>query len=87
MGKSQALAQSSACDKVFLTLETSPIPALLQEPSVVDAPLKGLAFSVKDLFDMAGSPTLAGSTVLQGTPTAQFDCPAVARMNHAGALF
>ncbi len=85
--KSQALAQSSACDKVFLTLETGPIPALLQEPSVVNAPLKGLAFSVKDLFDVAGSPTLAGSKVLQGTPAAPFDCPVVARMNHAGGAF
>ena len=85
--KSQALAQSSACDKVFLTLETRSIPALLQEPSVVNAPLKGLAFSVKDLFDVAGSPTLAGSTVLKGAPAAQFDCPAVARMNQAGGAF
>ena len=85
--KSQALAQSAACDKVFLTLETSPIPALLKEPSVVNAPLKGLAFSVKDLFDVAGSPTLAGSTVLKGTPAAPFDCPVVARMNQAGGAF
>ena len=85
--KSKALAQSSACDKVFLTLETRSIPALLQEPSVVNAPLKGLAFSVKDLFDVAGSPTLAGSTVLKGVPIAQADCPAVARLNNAGGAF
>jgi len=59
----------------------------LQEPSLLNAPLKGLAFSVKDLFDVAGSPTLAGSVVLKGAPVAKSDCPAVARMNQAGGAF
>ena len=85
--KSQALAQSSACDKVFLSLESAAAPALLNEPSLVNSPLKGLAFSVKDLFDVAGSPTLAGSLVLKGQPAAQADCPAVARLNAAGGAY
>ncbi|MEY4448967.1 MAG: Glutamyl-tRNA(Gln) amidotransferase subunit [Pseudomonadota bacterium] len=85
--KSQAIAQSSACDKVFMALEPAPPPAFLQEPSLFNAPLKGLAFSVKDLFDVAGSPTLAGSLVLKGTPAAKADCPAVARMKQAGGAF
>ena len=85
--KSQALARSAACDKVFLDLEPAQTPALLQEPSLLNAPLKGLAFSVKDLFDVAGSPTLAGSTVLQGAAVAQASCPAVARLNQAGGAF
>ena len=85
--KSQVLAQSPACDKAFLALAPAKTPALLQEPSLVNAPLKGLAFSVKDLFDVAGSPTLAGSTVLKGAPNAQADCPAVARLNNAGGAF
>lgn len=85
--KSQAIAQSPACDKVFLALETADSPALLNEPSLLNAPLKGLAYSVKDLFDVAGSPTLAGSVVLNGAPAAQADCPAVARLNQAGGAF
>ena len=85
--KSQAIAQSSACDKVFMALEPAESPALLNEPSLLNAPLKGLAFTVKDLFDVAGSPTLAGSVVLKGAPAAQADCPAVARLKQAGGAF
>jgi amidase/aspartyl-tRNA(Asn)/glutamyl-tRNA(Gln) amidotransferase subunit A len=85
--KSQAIAQSAACEKVFMALEPASPPAFLQEPSLLNAPLKGLAFSVKDLFDVAGSPTLAGSVVLKGAPAAKADCPAVARMNQAGGAF
>ena len=85
--KSQAIAQSAACDKVFMALEPAAPPAFLQEPSLLNAPLKGLAFSVKDLFDVAGSPTLAGSVVLKGAPAAKADCPAVARMNLAGGAY
>jgi amidase/aspartyl-tRNA(Asn)/glutamyl-tRNA(Gln) amidotransferase subunit A len=85
--KSQAIAQSAACEKVFMALEPAAPPAFLQEPSLLNAPLKGLAFSVKDLFDVAGSPTLAGSVVLKGAPVAKSDCPAVARMNQAGGAF
>ncbi len=48
-------------------------------------PLAGLAVSVKDLFDVAGHPTTAGSVVLQDRPAASADCPAVARLRAAGA--
>jgi len=48
-------------------------------------PLSGLAVSVKDLFDVAGQPTTAGSRVLAGAPAAARDCPAVARLRAAGA--
>ena len=85
--KSQAIAQSSACGKVFMALEPAESPALFNEPSLLNAPLKGLAFTVKDLFDVAGSPTLAGSVVLKGAPAAQADCPAVARLKQAGGAF
>jgi Asp-tRNA(Asn)/Glu-tRNA(Gln) amidotransferase A subunit family amidase len=49
------------------------------------SPLAGLPVSVKDLFDVAGQPTRAGSVVLQG-PAATQDCPAVARVRAAGGL-
>ena len=50
-------------------------------------PLAGLAVSVKDLFDVAGEPTAAGSTVLADAPPAAADCTAVARLRAAGAAF
>ena len=50
-------------------------------------PLAGLAVSVKDLFDMQGVVTAAGSTVLANRPPAATDCPAVARLRQAGAAF
>lgn len=49
------------------------------------SPLAGLPVSVKDLFDVAGQSTRAGSVVLQG-PAATQDCPAVARVRAAGGL-
>ena len=48
-------------------------------------PLAGLSLSIKDLFDVAGQPTTAGSRVLQGAPVAAQDAPTVARLRAAGA--
>ena len=48
-------------------------------------PLAGLAVSVKDLFDVQGFVTTAGSRVLADQPVASVDCPAVARLRRAGA--
>jgi amidase/aspartyl-tRNA(Asn)/glutamyl-tRNA(Gln) amidotransferase subunit A len=48
-------------------------------------PLAGLAVSVKDLFDVHGQRTLAGSRALSDAPPAACDCPAVARLRRAGA--
>ncbi len=48
-------------------------------------PLAGLAVSVKDLFDVAGQVTTAGSIVLADQPAARADAPAVARLRAAGA--
>lgn len=48
-------------------------------------PLAGLPVSVKDLTDIAGETTMAGSTVLGGMPPAAADAPAVRRLRGAGA--
>jgi len=48
-------------------------------------PLAGLAVSVKDLFDVAGQPTTAGSAVLDDAAPAAQDSPVVARLRAAGA--
>ena len=49
-------------------------------------PLAGLPISVKDLFDVAGERTQAGSTILADAELALTDCPAVARLRRAGGL-
>jgi aspartyl-tRNA(Asn)/glutamyl-tRNA(Gln) amidotransferase subunit A len=48
--------------------------------------LLGLPISVKDLFDVAGEPTPAGSIVLADAPPAPKDAAAIARLRDAGAV-
>ena len=52
----------------------------------VPGPLAGVAFAVKNLFDVAGVVTLAGSRVLATNPTAARDATVVARLRAAGAI-
>ena len=49
-------------------------------------PLLGVPFAVKNLFDVAGLTTLAGSKVERGRPAASCDGPLVQRMQAAGAV-
>ena len=49
--------------------------------------LAGLAVSIKDLFDVAGEVTAAGSKILREAAPAARDAPAVARLRAAGAAF
>ena len=56
-----------------------------REAGVPLPPLAGMAISIKDLFDVAGHPTTAGSRVLIGRPAATTDAAAVARLRRAGA--
>jgi aspartyl-tRNA(Asn)/glutamyl-tRNA(Gln) amidotransferase subunit A len=49
-------------------------------------PLDGLIVSIKDLFDVAGETTTAGSSMLRGAPPAKADAPIVARLKAAGAV-
>ena len=46
----------------------------------------GIPFSVKDLFDLAGEVTTAGSKVLRGSPPAKADATAIARLKSAGFI-
>lgn len=85
-------AQSEACRHVFMPqgTETAACDAHRSavSPSAADTPgaLSGIPVSIKDLFDVQGQVTTAGSTVLLGQPAAQADCPAVARLRAAGAV-
>ncbi|RUX05224.1 amidase, partial [Mesorhizobium sp. M2A.F.Ca.ET.037.01.1.1] len=49
-------------------------------------PLDGRIVSIKDLFDVAGEPTTAGSLILAGTAPATRDAAIVARLRRAGAV-
>jgi aspartyl-tRNA(Asn)/glutamyl-tRNA(Gln) amidotransferase subunit A len=50
------------------------------------SPVDGLPISVKDLFDVAGDVTRAGSKIMEKNPPAMADAPAVARLRAAGAI-
>ncbi|AJE97075.1 amidase [Pandoraea apista] len=58
----------------------------LRRAGVRLSPLMGIPVSVKDLFDVAGQVTRAGSKVLSGAAPAQRDALAVARLRQAGAV-
>jgi aspartyl-tRNA(Asn)/glutamyl-tRNA(Gln) amidotransferase subunit A len=49
-------------------------------------PLAGVPYAVKNLFDVAGTVTLAGSKVLAHSPPAAVDATTVARLRAAGAV-
>jgi aspartyl-tRNA(Asn)/glutamyl-tRNA(Gln) amidotransferase subunit A len=53
---------------------------------VVPSVLAGVPISVKDLFDVAGETTAAGSSILREAPARASDAPAVARLRAAGAV-
>ncbi len=49
-------------------------------------PLAGVPFAVKNLFDIEGLPTLAGSKINRARPFAAQDSPLIARLEAAGAV-
>jgi aspartyl-tRNA(Asn)/glutamyl-tRNA(Gln) amidotransferase subunit A len=69
-----AMARATARAVDDMRRSGAPLPALA-----------GLAVSVKDLFDMQGVTTTAGSLVMQDDPAAIQDSPVVARLRSAGA--
>jgi aspartyl-tRNA(Asn)/glutamyl-tRNA(Gln) amidotransferase subunit A len=79
LAQAKSMSQSGACRHIFM-------PGDVQtQPATSDGPLAGIPVSVKDLFDVAGQATKAGSKVLKDASPAAADCPAVARLRAAGA--
>ncbi len=68
-----ALAEAECSDK-------------LRRAGIVRSPIEGIPISVKDLYDVAGDVTRAGSRVLDDAAPAVCDAPAVARLRAAGAV-
>jgi len=58
----------------------------LRRAGIAPRPLEGLPISIKDLFDVRGQVTTAGSRVMAGEPPAATDAPVVARLRAAGAV-
>lgn len=71
--RAQALAAAQASD-------------LLRAAGLVRSPIDGLPISIKDLFDVAGEPTLAGSVVLKGSAPATRNAVIVQHLMDAGAV-
>ncbi len=59
----------------------------LRKSGVRRSPVEGLPVSLKDLFDVAGDITRAGSRILEKNAPAKTDAAAVARLRAAGAVF
>lgn len=85
MERAIALSESPACAHVFTRTmyDEARVAATASAP---ESRLAGLAFTSKDLFDIAGQPTPAGSTVLSHAPAAPTDSLAVARLRAAGGV-
>ena len=58
----------------------------LRKAGIVRSPLEGLPVSVKDVFDVAGQVTTAGSAVLADAPPAACNAPVIDRLLAAGAV-
>jgi aspartyl-tRNA(Asn)/glutamyl-tRNA(Gln) amidotransferase subunit A len=71
--KQQAIAAADASDAQ-------------RKAGLVPGPLAGIPVSIKNLCDVAGETTLAGSKALDDAPPAKADAPVVARLRAAGAV-
>jgi aspartyl-tRNA(Asn)/glutamyl-tRNA(Gln) amidotransferase subunit A len=67
-------------------LEAADAQDRLRRAGYAVSPLAGLPVSIKDLFDVAGERTLAGSKALDDAPPATSDAAIVARLKAAGAV-
>jgi aspartyl-tRNA(Asn)/glutamyl-tRNA(Gln) amidotransferase subunit A len=65
-------------------LKTAAFMDLLRRRNARPSRFAGIPISVKDLFDVAGQVTMAGSVVLKDNPRAEADAPAIARLRAKG---
>lgn len=70
----RAQAQARAADALF-------------ERGIDLGPLQGIPLAIKDLIDMKGEVSSAGSRVLASKPAAREDAPVLARLDTLGAVF
>jgi aspartyl-tRNA(Asn)/glutamyl-tRNA(Gln) amidotransferase subunit A len=78
--------------RVFLKVHADPARAAadyydqLRARGAAPSLFAGIPVSIKDLFDIAGDVTTAGSTALRDAPPARSDAPSVARLRAAGFI-
>jgi AtzE family amidohydrolase len=92
---SAALDRIAVKDKAFNCFTNVTAESALAEAEKVDraianhenlGPLAGVPFAVKNLFDIGGITTLAGSKINADNPPATRDATAIARLKQAGAI-
>ncbi|MFH1345260.1 MAG: amidase [Pseudomonadota bacterium] len=66
------------------TIEAAEAMDRLREIKAAPSRFAGIPISIKDLFDIRGQVTRAGSRALDDSPPAEVDAPAVARLRRAG---
>jgi aspartyl-tRNA(Asn)/glutamyl-tRNA(Gln) amidotransferase subunit A len=88
----RALDSSGEGARVFLKIWTegarraADAQDLLRRNGAAATPLAGIPISIKDLFDVAGETTRAGSKALRDAPAASKDAAIVQRLKAAGAV-
>jgi AtzE family amidohydrolase len=89
------LARIRERDPLLNSFTAAPERRALARAQVFDAarakgeklpPLAGVPFAVKNLFDVAGLPTLAGSKINRDLPPAERDAALIERLEAAGAI-
>ncbi|MET0530804.1 MAG: amidase [Microvirga sp.] len=86
------LAAREEDERVFMSLYPEAARAAAdasdarRQAGVSLGPLDGALVSIKDLFDVAGEVTTAGSIVLRDAPSASRDAAVVGRLRQAGAV-
>jgi len=92
---SAALERIAVADRAFNCFTNVMVDRALADAEKVDnaiannenpGPLAGVPFAVKNLFDIGGITTLAGSKINADNPTATRDAAGVARLRQAGAV-
>lgn len=90
-----ALARIASVDKTLNAFTAVTAERAIAKAKAVDAaiakgqdpgPLAGATFAVKNLFDVAGIPTLAGSKINRDLPPSPHDATLVTRLEGAGAV-
>ena len=91
----EALSAIEAGDRAVNSFTAIWAERALDEAARVDAvvaagrnpgPLAGVPFAVKNLFDVAGQATVAGSAIHRDRPRAARDADAIRRLSRAGAI-
>jgi aspartyl-tRNA(Asn)/glutamyl-tRNA(Gln) amidotransferase subunit A len=72
--------------EVEAAIEAAKAMDRLREVRAAPSPFAGIPISIKDLFDIKGQITRAGSRALDDSPPAEVDAPVVSRLRRAGFI-